>query len=58
MTEPANLENHEVTTGVSLSTGTSPTIESITLLIPRINPEKYEHPYQVEDLNPGEHVPL
>ena len=43
---PADLEIHEVTTGVSLSTGTSPTTESITSLNPEINPEKYEHPCQ------------
>jgi hypothetical protein len=29
----------------------SPTTESIALLNPGINPEKYEHPSQVEDLN-------
>jgi hypothetical protein len=44
-----DLEIHEVTT---LSTGTLPTIESIVSLNPELNPGKYEHPYQVEDLNP------
>jgi hypothetical protein len=29
----------------------------IAPLNPRINPEKYEHPCQVEDLNPGGQVP-
>jgi len=44
---------YEHTTGVSLSTGTSPTTESIVPLNSKINPEKYEHMYQVDDLNPG-----
>jgi hypothetical protein len=57
MTEPVDLEIHEVTTGASLSTGTSPTTESIAPLKPRINPEKCEHPCQVKDLNPGGQVP-
>jgi hypothetical protein len=56
-TEPADLEIHEVTTGTSLSTGTSPTTECIAPLNPRINLGKYEHPCQIEDLNPGEQVP-
>ena len=47
MTEPADLEIHEVTIGASLSTGTSPTTESIA----PVNPGKYEHPCQVENLN-------
>ena len=55
-TEPADLEIHEVTTGASLSTGTSPTTKSIAPLNPEINPGKYEHPCQVEDLNPGGQV--
>ena len=38
--------------GASLSTGTSPTTEKIVPLNSGINPEKYEHPYQVKDLNP------
>jgi hypothetical protein len=53
----ADLEIHEVTTGTSLSTGTSSTIESIAPLNPRINLGKYEHTYQVKDLNPGGQVP-
>jgi hypothetical protein len=55
--ELADLEIHEVTTGASLSTGTSSTTESITPLNHRINPGKCEHSYQVEDLNPGGQVP-
>jgi hypothetical protein len=51
-TEPVDLEIHEVTTGASLLTGTSPTTKSIAPLNPRINPGKYEHPCQVEDLKP------
>jgi hypothetical protein len=57
MTEPADLKIHEATTDTSLSTGTSSTTESIAPLNPRINLEKYEHPCQVEDLNPGGQVP-
>ena len=38
--------------GASLSTGTSPTIESIVPLNPEINLKKCEHLLQVEDLNP------
>jgi hypothetical protein len=49
MIEPADLEIHEVTVYASLSMRTSPTIESIALLNPKINPEKYEHLCQVED---------
>jgi len=52
-TEPADLEIHEVTIGTSLSTGTSPTTESIAPLNPRINLGKHEHLCQVEDLNPA-----
>jgi hypothetical protein len=51
-TESADLEIHEVSTGVSLSTKTSPTTESIAPLNPKINLEKYEHSYQVKNLNP------
>jgi len=47
--EPTYFEIHKVTIGASLLTGTSPATESIT----PINPEKYEHPCQVEDLNSG-----
>jgi len=36
---------------VSLLTGTLSTTESITPLNPKINLGKYEHPYQVGDLN-------
>jgi hypothetical protein len=36
-TQPVDLEIHEVTTGVSLSTKTSPIAESIASLNPRIN---------------------
>jgi hypothetical protein len=57
MTEPANLKIHEVTIGASLSTGTSPTTESVAPLNPEISSEKYEHPCQVEDLNPDRQVP-
>jgi hypothetical protein len=56
-TEPADLGIHEVTTGVVLSMETSPTTESIALLNPEINPEKHEHPCQIEDLNPDKQVP-
>ena len=56
-TEPANLEINEVTTGTSLSTGTSPTIEIIVPLNPIINLEKYEHTCQVKNLNPDGQVP-
>ena len=52
MTEPVDLKIHEVTTDVSLPTGTSPTIESIAPLNLRINLEKYEHSCQIEDINP------
>ena len=55
---PTQLEIDEITTGASLSTGTSPTTESTTPLNPGINSEKYEHSYRVEDLNPGGQVPL
>jgi len=52
MTELVDLEIHEITIGASQSTGTSPATESIALLNPKIiNPEKYEHPCQVDDLN-------
>jgi hypothetical protein len=37
--------------------GTSPTIESIMPLNLKINPGKYEHPCQVEDLNLDGQVP-
>ena len=57
MTEPADLEIYEVTTDASLSNETSPTTESMAPLNPGINPEKCEHPCQVEDLNPGGQVP-
>ena len=53
MTKLSDLEIYEVITGVSLSTGMSPTIESIALLNLRINLEKYE----VEDLNLDGQVP-
>ena len=56
MTEPADHEIHKVTTGASLSRWTSPTTESITPLNSGINPEKYEHPCQVDDLNPDGQV--
>ena len=54
--EPTNFEIDEVTTDVLLSTGTSPTTESVAPLNPKINSEKYEHPCQVENLNPGGQV--
>jgi hypothetical protein len=57
MTEPPDLEIHEVTTGASLSTGMSPTTESIAPLNPVINPGKGEHPCEVDDLNMGGQVP-
>ena len=38
--------------------GTSSTIEKIALLNHRINPEKYEHPCLIKDLNPGGEVLL
>ena len=53
-TERADLKIHEVTISVSLSAGTSRTTESIAPLNPEINLKKYEHTYQVEDLNLGE----
>jgi hypothetical protein len=49
---PTHLEIDEVTTGVLLPTGMSSTTKSVTPLNLRINPGKYEHQYQVEDLNP------
>jgi hypothetical protein len=54
--KPIDLEIHEVTTGVSLSTGTSPTTKTIEPINPGINSGKYEHPYQVENLNPDRQV--
>ena len=57
MTDPVDLEIHEVTADASLSTGTPPTTESIAPLNPRINPGKYEHPCQVGDLNSDGEVP-
>jgi hypothetical protein len=57
-TEPTDLEIHEVTTGVSLSMGTSLTTKSIALINSEINSGKYEQPWQVENLNPGGQVPL
>jgi hypothetical protein len=56
-TEPVDLKIHEVTTGVSLSTGTSPTTECIAPLNPGIDLGKCEHLCQVEDLYPGGQVP-
>jgi hypothetical protein len=53
----ANFEIVEVTTGTSLSMGTSPTTERIASLNPGINPEKYTHSCQVENLNPDGQVP-
>jgi hypothetical protein len=38
--------------------GTSLTTERIAPLNPEINPEKYEHPCKVGDLNMGGQVPL
>ena len=52
-TEPADLEIHEVTMDASLSTETSLTTESIAPLNLGINPGKYEHSCQVENLNLG-----
>jgi hypothetical protein len=57
MTDSADLEIHEVTTGASLSTEISPTTKSIAPLKFGINPGKYEHPCQVENLNPGGQIP-
>jgi hypothetical protein len=54
--QSADLEIHEVTTDASLSTGTSPTTKNIALLNPEINPGKYDHPCQVENLKPGGQV--
>ena len=48
-----NFEIDEVTIDVSLSMGISSTTESIALLNPRKNLEKYKHSCQVRDLNPG-----
>ena len=42
MIEPANLEIHEVITGVSPSTGHRLPLESIAPLNPRIKPKKYD----------------
>jgi len=56
-TEPTDLEIHEVTTDVSLLTGTSPITENIAPLNSGINPGKCEHPCQVDDLNSDEQVP-
>jgi hypothetical protein len=52
-----HLEIDKVTAGALLSTGTSPIIERTTSLNSGTNQEKYEHPYQVDDLNPGGQVP-
>jgi len=52
-TEPAHLEINEIITGVSLSTGTSFTTKRIALL----NPEKYEHPCQIENVDSDGWVP-
>ena len=56
MTEPANLENHEVTTNALLATETSSITESIAPSNPRINSGKYEYICQVDDLNPDGQV--
>jgi hypothetical protein len=56
-TVSAHLKIDEVTTDVSLLTGTSPTTESTAPLNAKINLEKYEHICQVEDLNLSEQVP-
>jgi hypothetical protein len=54
-TEPVNFEIHEVNIGVSLLTGTSAPLK-IAPLNSKINQEKYEHPYQVKNLDPGERL--
>jgi hypothetical protein len=53
----ANLNINEVTTCASLSMDTLSTTERIAPLNLGINPEKCEHPCQIEDLNPDEQVP-
>jgi hypothetical protein len=55
-TESIDFEFHEVSTGASLLTGTSPATASIALLNPEINLRKYEHPCQVENFNPDRQV--
>jgi hypothetical protein len=52
-TELVDPEIHEVSIGASLSTETSPITESIVPLNLEINPEKYEYPCQVENINLG-----
>jgi hypothetical protein len=52
----AYLEIDEITTSASPSMVTSPTTESTTSLNPKINSGKYEHSYQIEDLNIGGQV--
>jgi hypothetical protein len=58
MTESADHKIHKVTVCASLSRRASSTSESIMPINLGINPEKYEHPCQVEDLNLGEQVTL
>ena len=52
MTEPVDLEIHEVTTGVSLSTGTPPTTERIEHL-QRTEPTDIEIHEVIIDVSPS-----
>jgi hypothetical protein len=56
-TPMSTFEIHEVTTDASLLTRKSPTTQSTTPIDPGINPKKYKHTYQVEDLNSSGQVP-
>ena len=50
-TVPTHLEIDKVTTGASLSTGTSPTTESTTPLNPKINQKNTSTHVKAKDLN-------
>jgi hypothetical protein len=45
-TKPIDLKVVEITTGLSLLTGTLPTTKKITLNNSKINSNKYKHQYQ------------
>jgi hypothetical protein len=53
----SHLEIDEVATGASPSMERSCTTKSTMSLNPEINPEKYEHPCQIENLNLGGQIP-
>jgi hypothetical protein len=54
---PQIIETDKVTICTSLSTGTSPTTERITLVKSRNKSKKCEHQRRVEDSNSGGQVP-